>query len=156
MFLPWTCIASNNPHSFTLAQWSTWPQYKLLFGVSLTVMWKMTQWSMRKEQRWKTELQHTTVHLVWYSDSCTNMINLWILPYKYLVMREYWLCVLIFHIRLVQLAMPWTMKWQRLHFLNQARAGLRPVRAWFLKIDPVRTSVCVCVCVCVCVRPRGY
>ena len=41
-------------------------------------------------------------------------------------------------------------------FLNQARAGLRPARAWFLKIDPMRTSVCVCVCVCVCVRPRGY
>ena len=38
-------------------------------------------------------------------------------------------------------------------FLNQARAGLRPARAWFLKIDPVRTSVCVFVCVCV--RPRG-
>ena len=37
------------------------------------------------------------------------------------------------------------------YFLNQARAGLRPARAWFLKIDPVRTSVCVCVCVCVCV-----
>ena len=33
-------------------------------------------------------------------------------------------------------------------FLNQARAGLRPARAWFLKIDPVRMSVCVCVCVC--------
>ena len=38
--------------------------------------------------------------------------------------------------------------------LNQARAGLRPARAWFLKIDPVRTSVCVCVCVCVCPPPR--
>ena len=37
-------------------------------------------------------------------------------------------------------------------FLNQARAGHRPAHAWFLKIDPVRTSVCVCVCV----RPRGY
>ena len=36
-------------------------------------------------------------------------------------------------------------------FLNQARAGHRPVRAWFLKIDPVRTSVCVFVCVFVCV-----
>ena len=42
----------------------------------------------------------------------------------------------------------------KLLFLNQARAGLWPARAWFLKIDPVRTSVCVCVCVCV--RPRGY
>ena len=35
-------------------------------------------------------------------------------------------------------------------FLNQARAGRRPSRAWFLKIDPMRMSVCVCV------RPRGY
>ena len=34
-------------------------------------------------------------------------------------------------------------------FLNQARAGR--TRAWFLKIDPVWTSVCVFVCVCVCV-----
>ena len=41
-----------------------------------------------------------------------------------------------------------------LMFLNQARAGRRPARAWFLKINPVRTSVCVFVCVCV--RPRGY
>ena len=34
------------------------------------------------------------------------------------------------------------------HFLNQARAGLWPARAWFLKIDPVRIigmSVHVCV-----------
>ena len=40
-------------------------------------------------------------------------------------------------------------------FLNQARAGLWPARAWFLKIDPVRI-VCMraCVCVCVCPRPR--
>ena len=42
-------------------------------------------------------------------------------------------------------------------YLNQARAGLRPARAWFLKIDPVRiVCMCVCVCVCVSVRPRGY
>ena len=46
-------------------------------------------------------------------------------------------------------------------FLNQARAGRRPARAWFLKIDPVRIvcmCMCVCVClrVCVCVRPQGY
>ena len=40
-----------------------------------------------------------------------------------------------------------------IELLNQARAGRRPVRAWFLKIDPVRI---VCMCVCVCVRPRGY
>ena len=37
--------------------------------------------------------------------------------------------------------------------LNQARAGLWPVRAWFLKIDPVRI-VGMHVCVCVCPRPR--
>ena len=37
-------------------------------------------------------------------------------------------------------------------FLNQARAGLRPARAWCLKVDPVRiVSMCVYVCVCVCV-----
>ena len=40
-------------------------------------------------------------------------------------------------------------------FLNQARAGRRPARAWFLKIDPVRiVGMRVCVCVCVCPRPR--
>ena len=40
--------------------------------------------------------------------------------------------------------------------LNQARAGRRPARAWFLNIDMVRTSVCVCVCVSVCVSaPRA-
>ena len=33
-------------------------------------------------------------------------------------------------------------------FLNQVRAGHRPARAWFLKIDPVRI-VCMRVCVCV-------
>ena len=40
----------------------------------------------------------------------------------------------------------------QLLFLNQARAGRRPARAWFLKIDPVRIvgmRACVCVCVCV-------
>ena len=48
------------------------------------------------------------------------------------------------------------------YFLNQARAGLRPARAWFLEIAFVREvsmRVCVCVCVCgcvVCVRPRGH
>ena len=43
-------------------------------------------------------------------------------------------------------------------FLNQARAGRRPARAWFLRIAFVRevsmrvcVDVCVCVCVCVCV-----
>ena len=35
--------------------------------------------------------------------------------------------------------------------LNQARAGHRPARAWFLEIVFVKTSVCVCVCLCVCV-----
>ena len=34
-------------------------------------------------------------------------------------------------------------------FLNQARAGRRPVRAWFLRIASVRESMRVCVCVCV-------
>ena len=34
-------------------------------------------------------------------------------------------------------------------FLNQARAGRRPARAWFLEITFMRTSVCVRVCVCV-------
>ena len=48
-----------------------------------------------------------------------------------------------------------------LPLLNQAHAGRRPARTWFLKIDPVgivgmRVRVCVCVCVCVCVRARGY
>ena len=39
--------------------------------------------------------------------------------------------------------------------LNQARAGLRPARAWFLKIDPVRiVGMRACVRVCVCPRPR--
>ena len=41
-------------------------------------------------------------------------------------------------------------------FLNQARAGRRPARAWFIEITLMRTSVCVCVCVCLCVRPPGY
>ena len=46
-------------------------------------------------------------------------------------------------------------------FLNQARAGHRPARAWFLEIAFVREvsmRVCMCVCVdvCVCVRPRGH
>ena len=39
-------------------------------------------------------------------------------------------------------------------FLNQARAGRRPARTWFLEIDIV-CKVCVCVSVCLCVRPRG-
>ena len=37
--------------------------------------------------------------------------------------------------------------------LNQVHAGCRPVRAWFLKIVSVRTSVCVFVCVCPPPRP---
>ena len=33
-------------------------------------------------------------------------------------------------------------------FFNQARAGLWPVHAWFLKIDPVRiVGMRACVCV---------
>ena len=40
-------------------------------------------------------------------------------------------------------------------FLNQARAGRRPVHAWFLKIDPVWiVGMHACVCVCVCPRWR--
>ena len=40
-----------------------------------------------------------------------------------------------------------------LAFLNQACAGRRPVRAWFLRIASVREHwyACVCLCVCVCV-----
>ena len=39
-------------------------------------------------------------------------------------------------------------------FLNQARAGYRPARACFLKVDPVQIiSMCVCLRVCVCVCP---
>ena len=42
-------------------------------------------------------------------------------------------------------------------FLNQACAGRRPARAWFLKIYPVRiVGMRACVCVCVCVRARDY
>ena len=39
-------------------------------------------------------------------------------------------------------------------FFNQARAGHRSARAWFLKITSVRMYDCVRVCVCV--RPRGH
>ena len=35
--------------------------------------------------------------------------------------------------------------------LNQARAGLRLTRAWFLRIASVRKWLYVCICVCVCV-----
>ena len=36
------------------------------------------------------------------------------------------------------------------NFLNQAHAGLWPMRAWFLKIDPVQIVImCVFVCMCV-------
>ena len=35
--------------------------------------------------------------------------------------------------------------------LNQARVGLRPAHARFLKIVFVWMSVCACVCLCVCV-----
>ena len=42
----------------------------------------------------------------------------------------------------------------KLILLNQARAGRRPARAWFLEITLMRTSVCVCMCVSVCPPPR--
>ena len=39
-----------------------------------------------------------------------------------------------------------------LELLNQAHAGHRPARAWFLKVEPVRiVSMCMCVCLRVCV-----
>ena len=41
-----------------------------------------------------------------------------------------------------------------LPFLNQARAGRRPARAWFIEITSVRMYACVYVCVCVCPPPR--
>ena len=44
-----------------------------------------------------------------------------------------------------------------LRFLNQACAGHRLARAWFLKVGPVQIiSMCVymCVCVCMCLPPR--
>ena len=45
--------------------------------------------------------------------------------------------------------------WQIRMFLNQACAGHRPVRTWFLKINPVRiVGMRVCVCECACPRPR--
>jgi len=36
--------------------------------------------------------------------------------------------------------------------LNQTRASLQPVHAWFLEITSVR-NVCMRACVCVCPRP---
>ena len=41
-----------------------------------------------------------------------------------------------------------------LSLLNQARAGRKPARAWFLRIASVRE--CLYACVFVCVRLRGY
>ena len=51
-----------------------------------------------------------------------------------------------------------SITWLIFKFLNQARAGRRPARAWFIEITLMRTSVCVCMCVsvCLCVRPPGY
>ena len=37
-----------------------------------------------------------------------------------------------------------TIDYMAFKFLNQACAGHRPVRAWFLKVDPVQI-VCMCV-----------
>ena len=42
-----------------------------------------------------------------------------------------------------------------LQFLNQARAGHRPARAWFLKIEPV-WIICMCVCLFACVYLFAY
>ena len=39
------------------------------------------------------------------------------------------------------------------YFLNQAHAGRRPARAWFLEITFIPPKY---VCVCVCVHPRGH
>ena len=39
--------------------------------------------------------------------------------------------------------------------LNQACAGRKPARTWFLEIAFVR-EVGMSACVCVCVRPWGY
>ena len=42
-----------------------------------------------------------------------------------------------------------------LSFLNQARAGHRPTRTWFLIIDPVQiVGIRVCVCLFVSLLPR--
>ena len=45
--------------------------------------------------------------------------------------------------------MVWATMALPIQLLNQARAGHRPVCAWFLKNDPCGSSVCVLVCVCV-------
>ena len=38
---------------------------------------------------------------------------------------------------------------------NVFKPGVRPARAWFLEIDPVRiVGMRACVCVCVCPHPR--
>ena len=42
-------------------------------------------------------------------------------------------------------------RYKNFNLLNQARAGMWPPCAGFLKIVSVLTSVCVCICVCVCV-----
>ena len=63
---------------------------------------------------------------------------------------------IVFNVRTCHV--PYIMYIISLWFLNQVRAGHRPERAWFLKIDPVRIvgmHACVCVCVCVCVCPRA-
>ena len=46
--------------------------------------------------------------------------------------------------------------WFLVVFLNQACAGCRPARTWFLKITSVRACVGVCVCACVHVYPCGH
>ena len=43
-------------------------------------------------------------------------------------------------------------RYYNINLLNQVRAGHKPARAWFPKIDPVRiVSMRVRVCLCVCV-----
>ena len=49
---------------------------------------------------------------------------------------------------IINIRLPLHFDFRKLSFLNQARAGLWPACAWFLKIDPVwivGMRVCVCV-----------
>ena len=55
-------------------------------------------------------------------------------------------CVAITNGQLNCSPLAFTLTFSEECFLNQARAGHRPVHAWFLKIDPV-WIVCMRVCV---------